>query len=36
MSPKVFPVTYFPVPTQRQFATNQERIRGKWGTPAPA
>jgi len=24
-----FPLTYFPVATQRQFATNQERIRGK-------
>jgi hypothetical protein len=29
MSPKTFPLTYFPVATQRQFAHNQERIRGK-------
>ncbi len=29
MNQKTFPLTYFPVPTQRQFATNRERIRGK-------
>jgi hypothetical protein len=29
MSHQTFPLTYFPVATQRQFATNLERIRGK-------
>lgn len=29
MSEKTVPVTYFPVATQRQLATNRERIRGK-------
>jgi hypothetical protein len=29
MSPTTFPVTYFPPATQRQFAKNRERIRGK-------
>src|SRR5262245_14914156 len=29
MATGTFPVTYFPVPTQRQFRRNQELIRGK-------
>src|SRR5262249_48209623 len=29
MSSATFPVTYFPPATQRQFAKNRERIRGK-------
>jgi hypothetical protein len=29
MNQNAVPLTYFPVATQRQFASNQERIRGK-------
>jgi hypothetical protein len=29
MRPRTVPVTYFPVPTQHQFAENRARIRGK-------
>jgi 2,4-diacetylphloroglucinol hydrolase len=29
MSDEVFPVSYFPIPTQRQFETNSQLIRGK-------